>query len=67
MTKFDKDIDLEPTEYRREQPALGLLAAIVQVVVTIVLAWLLFAPIKNYVQEAVRPTVRAILQAVGLE
>jgi hypothetical protein len=68
MPKFDKEIDLEPTEYWHDddQPAhLGLLAGVVEFIVTIVLFWLFFEPIKHYVQEAVRPSVRAFLLAVG--
>jgi large-conductance mechanosensitive channel len=39
---------------------------VVELAVAVVLTWLFFAPIKNYVAEAVRPTVRALLTALDL-
>lgn len=44
----------------------GLLDQLIYIIVSVVMFGLFFMPIKEYVQEAVRPTVRALLQLVGL-
>lgn len=69
--EYDKQVDLEPDEYTYEgkhEPVFG--AGALEVIVTLVvgvLMWgFLFTPIKEFVAELVRPTVRAILQSLGL-
>ena len=64
MKEEPPTIDHDPNEFGRP---VQLLAVIVEIVVAAVLFWLFFMPIKNYVQEAVRPSVRAVLDALDLE